>query len=254
MYYCSEAAKYLPELDSTGIVSFAACAGSEPFLPPTSSSFWTQNAGGATTAGGVATVATPSSGKDTGYSFHDGTTTTTTSKGGGETSGGGGSLSETDKGNLIPGASLGPATVRAGENLDEVIATLLKNFGAGSDYFKVLVKVFQSVLLDTEHDGSKHKDKGLDQDKDKDKNKGKGKDKSDAAHEHLKNFYMIVPALCISWTDAALQAKDNMFKATRSSMHGSRYMVCFLLYGDIYFYEYGGLGCLGLFVSDTWRM
>jgi WASH complex subunit 7 len=36
-----------------------------------------------------------------------------------------------------------------------------------------------------------------------------------ADHEHLKNFYMIVPALCISWTDASLQAKDNMFKATR---------------------------------------
>ena len=34
MYYCSEAAKYLPELDSSGIVSFAACAGPDPFVPP----------------------------------------------------------------------------------------------------------------------------------------------------------------------------------------------------------------------------
>ena len=213
MYYCSEAAKYLPELDSSGIVSFAACAGSEPFIPPVSSSFWTQN--------GAASGATPSADKNTGFSFHDGTNTNTTTSvggfdtGGGGSGGGGGSFNETDS---IPGASLGSATVRAGENLDEVIATLLKNFGAGSDYFKVLVKVFQSVLLDGEHEGSKQKDKGTEKDKDK------GKDKSDAAHEHLKNFYMIVPALCISWTDAALQAKDNMFKATRSSMHGSRYV------------------------------
>jgi len=84
----------------------------------------------------------------------------------------------------LAGAGLTAETVRAGRNLDEVISTLVKNFGEGSDYFKVLVSVFQAVLLT-------------------------------ADHEHLKNFYMIVPALCISWTDASLQAKDNMFKATR---------------------------------------
>jgi WASH complex subunit 7 len=54
----------------------------------------------------------------------------------------------------------------------------------GSDYFKVLVNVFQTVLLSEEN-------------------------------EDLKNFFMIVPALCLSWIDASLQAKDNMFKATR---------------------------------------
>jgi len=83
-----------------------------------------------------------------------------------------------------PGAGLSDETVRAGKNLDEVIATLVKNFGEGSDYFKVLVNVFQSVLLTAEH-------------------------------EHLRTFYMIVPALCISWVEASLQAKDAMFKAVR---------------------------------------
>jgi WASH complex subunit 7 len=77
------------------------------------------------------------------------------------------------------GAKLSSETIRAAKNLDEVIATLIKNFGEGSDYFKVLVKVFQSVLLNSEH-------------------------------EQLKVFYMIVPALCISWTEASLQAKEGI--------------------------------------------
>ena len=87
----------------------------------------------------------------------------------------------------IVGAGFSSETVRAGKNLDEVISTLVKNFGEGSDYFKVLVNVFQTVLLTSDHD-------------------------------HLKNFYMIVPSLCISWVDASLQAKDNMFKATRGGI------------------------------------
>lgn len=77
----------------------------------------------------------------------------------------------------MTGANLSAETVRAGRNLDEVIATLVRNFGEGSDYFKVLVNVFQSVLL-TE------------------------------AHEHLRTFYMIVPALSLSWVEASLQVSD----------------------------------------------
>lgn len=34
MYYCSEAAKYLPELDPSCTVSFEACAGGGTFAPP----------------------------------------------------------------------------------------------------------------------------------------------------------------------------------------------------------------------------
>lgn len=82
------------------------------------------------------------------------------------------------------GAKLSNETNRAAKNLDEVIGTLIKNFGEGSDYFKVLVNVFQSVLLNSEH-------------------------------EQLKVFYMIVPALCISWTEASLQAKEAVYRTTR---------------------------------------
>ena len=91
---------------------------------------------------------------------------------------------EEEENSGIKGAGLSAETVRGAKNLDETIETLVKNFGEGSDYFKVLVNVFQSVLLTSEHD-------------------------------HLRNFYMIVPALCLSWVDASLQAKDTMFKTTR---------------------------------------
>ena len=48
----------------------------------------------------------------------------------------------------------------------QVISTLVKNFSEGNDYFKVLLRVFQEVLMGT-------------------------------SHKHLDNFYVIVPALCI---------------------------------------------------------
>eukprot|EP00602_Paraphysomonas_sp_CaronLab_P007109 CAMPEP_0185031460 /NCGR_PEP_ID=MMETSP1103-20130426/18944_1 /TAXON_ID=36769 /ORGANISM="Paraphysomonas bandaiensis, Strain Caron Lab Isolate" /LENGTH=1209 /DNA_ID=CAMNT_0027566997 /DNA_START=38 /DNA_END=3667 /DNA_ORIENTATION=- len=91
-----------------------------------------------------------------------------------------GEAAETDS----TGAGLSGETVRAAKNLDSVIRTLVDNFSEGSDYFKVLVNVFQSVLLTSDND-------------------------------HLKTFFMIVPAMCISWVEASLQAKDAMYKATR---------------------------------------
>ena len=75
-------------------------------------------------------------------------------------------------------------TREAAANLASVIDTLGKNFSEGRDYFKVLVNVFQKVLLSGEHG-------------------------------HLDNFYMIVPALCTSWVEASLVAKDRMFKQNR---------------------------------------
>ena len=123
MYYCSEAVKFIPELDDT--ISFAHYASSnmEPLVgsPPGSE-----------------------------------------------------------------GANLSDETHRAAKNLDDVVCTLIKNFGEASDFFKILVNIFQPVLLTEEHD-------------------------------HLKFFYAIVPALCISWVDASLQAKDAMSKVTRGA-------------------------------------
>jgi WASH complex subunit 7 len=84
----------------------------------------------------------------------------------------------------IKGAGFSAETTRSAKILDNVITCLVDNFGEGSDYFKVLVNVFQSVLLTD-------------------------------AHDHLKTFYMIVPCLCISWLEASLQAKEAVYKVVR---------------------------------------
>lgn len=69
--------------------------------------------------------------------------------------------------------------------MDDVAGTLASNFSEGSDYFKVLVSVFQQVLLSGDH-------------------------------THLDNFYMIIPSLCLSWVDASYQAKMYMYKSNRA--------------------------------------
>jgi WASH complex subunit 7 len=91
MYFCSEAVKFLPEIDD--VVNFEELAGK-------------------------------------------------------------GKPSPDDANSTIPGtgAEFNEETVRAAKNLDDVISCLVRNFGEGSDYFKVLVNVFQSVLLTSEHD------------------------------------------------------------------------------------------------------
>lgn len=85
--------------------------------------------------------------------------------------------------------SLSEGTRAASENLASIIETLRLNFAEGRDYFKVLVNVFKKVLLWSEGEEDR---------------------------AHLDNFYTIVPALCVSWVNASLAAKDRMFKQNRS--------------------------------------
>ena len=47
----------------------------------------------------------------------------------------------------VEGAAFSEETIRAGKNLDNVIGNLINNFGEGSDYFKVIVKTFQALLV-----------------------------------------------------------------------------------------------------------
>jgi WASH complex subunit 7 len=92
----------------------------------------------------------------------------------------------------IIGAKLSEESVKAASNLDDVLKTLMKNFSEGIDYFQVLVQVFQSVLLSKDHG-------------------------------YLKNFYMIIPALCINYVDTIRVSKDKMDKVKRQGARQTAY-------------------------------
>jgi len=83
-------------------------------------------------------------------------------------------------------AGFSATTRQAAANLAAVVETLARNFAEGRDYLQVLVNVFRKVLTAGDH-------------------------------AHLDNFYTIVPALCLSWVDASLLAKDRMFKQHRTA-------------------------------------
>lgn len=67
----------------------------------------------------------------------------------------------------------------------QVVSTLVKNFSEGNDFFRVLLRVFQEVLLSGPQE-----------------------------HKHLDNFFMIVPALCIAFCDDAIIGKVGADLAT----------------------------------------
>lgn len=87
----------------------------------------------------------------------------------------------------VEGENGGPSSAgdekKQSGRVDQVVTELAKKFAEGTDYLKVLVDVFQGVMLNSP--GSKH----------------------------LENFYMIVPALSINFTESSLLAKDNLSKA-----------------------------------------
>jgi WASH complex subunit 7 len=92
----------------------------------------------------------------------------------------------------IIGAKLSEESVKAAANLDDVLGTLMKNFSEGIDYFQVLVQVFQQVMLSKEH-------------------------------PYLKNFYMMIPALCINYVDTIRVSKDKMDKVKRQGARQTAY-------------------------------
>jgi len=76
---------------------------------------------------------------------------------------------------------LSPETIESAKNLDSVLQTMSRNFAEGTEYFKMLVSVFQ-----------------------------KGFQSADMSH--LKNFYVIVPPLTINYVEYMLIAKEKFGK------------------------------------------
>jgi WASH complex subunit 7 len=77
--------------------------------------------------------------------------------------------------------SLPEETLSAARNLDGVLDDLSKSFAEGTEYFSILVKIFQQVFRSDEQ-------------------------------KHLRNFHMIAPPLMINFVDKMIAQKDNLNK------------------------------------------
>jgi len=79
--------------------------------------------------------------------------------------------------------NLSEQTQVAAKNLDALLADLSQNFAEGSEYFQLLVKIFQPVL-------------------------------NNEAQTHLKNFYAIVPALTLNFVEKMIMQKEKLGKSS----------------------------------------
>ncbi|EAL65754.1 hypothetical protein DDB_G0283355 [Dictyostelium discoideum AX4] len=81
--------------------------------------------------------------------------------------------------------ALSPETIQASTNLDSIIHNLSNNLSEGTEYFKMLVNVFATEFRNI-------------------------------ANQHLKNFYIIVPALASNYIDHMINSKDKLFKKSKA--------------------------------------
>jgi len=134
------------------------------------------------------------------------------------------------------GPGLSPETLEAARELDAVLKNLTSNFSEGVDYFRLLVSVFQHVLLKSEKKGgaSGAGDAGAAAPAPPPPTPS-GPDGAPAAgaagagapaaapakkereDSHLRNFFLVIPALTLSFVDNLRNAKDRMEKSVKGT-------------------------------------
>jgi WASH complex subunit 7 len=122
------------------------------------------------------------------------------------------------------GPGLSPETLEAAKQLDSVLRNLTSNFSEGVDYFTLLVNVFQHVL--TKKDKTSTDTAVAPPVAPVDPNNpnaaapapapAKEKEK-DGTDSHLRNFFLIIPALTLSFVDSLRTAKERMEKTVKGS-------------------------------------
>ncbi|KAJ0175617.1 hypothetical protein K1T71_008776 [Dendrolimus kikuchii] len=80
--------------------------------------------------------------------------------------------------------ALGPRAIESSDNLDHNIECLVTNFIQGTEYFKLLVDVFAPVFRNPRN-------------------------------VHLKNFFIIIPPLCLNFVEHSILCKDKMSKKNK---------------------------------------
>ncbi|EGC29177.1 hypothetical protein DICPUDRAFT_43212 [Dictyostelium purpureum] len=86
---------------------------------------------------------------------------------------------------LVSKDRLSSDTLDASKNLDSILQNLSNNLSEGTEYFKMLVQVFATEFRNVNN-------------------------------QHLKNFYIIVPALASNYIDHMINSKDKLFKKSKS--------------------------------------
>lgn len=82
---------------------------------------------------------------------------------------------------LSSSENFSPACKEAAANLNNVVTNMSHNIAEGTNYFKLLVDVFSSLVTDSKND-------------------------------HLKNFYAVIPALTINFVEYIISAKEGLSK------------------------------------------
>ncbi|XP_053205801.1 WASH complex subunit 4-like [Panonychus citri] len=79
----------------------------------------------------------------------------------------------------------GNECLKSAQNLDNILQTLNRNFSESTDYYSLLVQVFQEIL--------------------------KGKD-----NYHLRKFYVILPALTLNYVENSIISKEKMTRKNKT--------------------------------------
>jgi WASH complex subunit 7 len=118
-------------------------------------------------------------------------------------------------------AGLSHETLEASRQLDSVVKNLTASFAEGSDYFKLLVGVFQHVLLGSKGGGGGgggSSSSGAANPTNASAAASEGAARKDGkADNDLRNFFLIIPALTLSFVDNLRAAKDRMDKSVKGT-------------------------------------
>jgi len=85
---------------------------------------------------------------------------------------------------MVAEEGLGEECLKSAENLDTILSTLNQNFSEATNYFELLVQVFQKTFREKDF-------------------------------YHLKNFYVILPALTINYVEHSIESKEKISRKNK---------------------------------------
>lgn len=106
------------------------------------------------------------------------------------------------------GKGLSQETLDAAQQLDDVLKNLTASFAEGSDYFKLLVTVFQHGILGRNSSAAQPTGGGA---------SSTSSSSSSVKEDHLRNFFLIIPSLTLSFVESLRSAKDRVEKGIKGT-------------------------------------